>query len=116
MNDAVYNEYVHVNLVNSVNVTWYEPLEYGPITKGTLRGTIYFSAGRQIHFRTGGENPQGNYRLLIDCDDALSSLIWPDGEIAIKWKGKPEEHYLCVSYEIESSEEKSVICWQKEGF
>jgi hypothetical protein len=91
MNDAVYNEYVHVNLVNSVNVTWYEPLEYGPITKGTLRGTIYFSAGRQIHFRTGGENPQGNYRLLI-------------------------EHYLCVSYEIGRKEEKSAVCWQKEGF
>ena len=122
MNDAVYNEYVHVDEIGlfdyDTNCAQYEPLEHGPVTKGTLRGAIYFpSIGRRIRFREGGEMfPPGTRRLLIDCNEALAGLIRTNGEIAIKWNDRPGEHYLCVSYEIGNKEEKSRVCWQKEGF
>ena len=116
MNDAVYNEYVNVDEISAYFWVRYEPLEYGPATKGTLRGTIYFSNGRQIRFREGWECwEEVSSRLLIDCNEA-AGWIRPNGEIAIKWNERPGEHYLCVSYEIGNKEEKSRVCWQKEGF
>jgi len=118
MNDSVLNEYVHVwdraNVhIWNVNRTLvrYEPLENTPIIKGSLRGTIYFG-DRRIPFR------EGQLRLLIDCDEAMWGIRSRNtGEIAINWSCElPEEHFLCVSYEFGYEEEKSGICWQKEGF
>lgn len=116
MIDSVLNEYVHVDFHELRHpldhgedaVIVYEPLDN--LAEGsTLEGEIVLT-----HMRYKMPFRMGSHFLLIDSD----LIFWGklrNNTITLCWKNDPGDHYLTVSYDLVSKEEKKAD-WLQEGF
>jgi hypothetical protein len=123
MNDSVHDEYVHVDWYEQCQIDFpgldphetinvvYEPLD-NPVERSTLQGKIMVALGvpeRVIPFRIGR-----HHSLVIDSDEVLLGYFY-ERRIRFTWRERPEQHYLCVSYEFAGRPEQKVA-WLREGF
>ena len=97
----------------------YTPIQFRPIIKGSLIGTIYdngnmfrsFSVRRNGEFFFNLELQNTNYKGITS-----GYLNENEGIIKLFWEYDPEFHYIEIQYETPNDQPRTDTTWIKEGF